>query len=119
MKASEKLRERVLAKAKEQGLELDTVEEETLDRACSLADTVEEIEKVLEEDGLSVPGPGGIVRQHPLVSERRSSISLMNRLISSIKLDETRGETPSQQARRAANSRWKGRGTPVSQGGKR
>jgi hypothetical protein len=112
VKQSEKLRERVLAKAKENALELDTVEEETLDRACSLADTIEQIEGVLEVDGLTLPGPGGIIRVHPLVAEKRASIGLMDRLIASIKLDSAKGETASQQARRAAGARWKGRGTP-------
>jgi hypothetical protein len=111
---SEQLRAAVLKKAEDNDLELDAVEEETLDRACELADTVEEIDAVLKQEGLTVPGPGNIIRKHPLVEERRQSISLLNRLVTSIKLDVTRNETPSQQARRAAKARWGSRPGPTN-----
>jgi hypothetical protein len=114
MTKSEQIRERILKEAKEAGLELTEREQEYLDRACSVSDQIDLIQATLDRDGLTVAGPGGIVRSHPLLAEVRALTSLLHRLLASIQLDPRKvNETPSEQGRRAANARWRGRGMPV------
>jgi hypothetical protein len=111
---ADQLRERVLKDAEDAGLELTRVEQEALDRACHLATVVEGIDAVLEEEGLTCSGPGG-TRVHPLVPERRNTIALIQRIVGSIQLDPAKaGESPSQQARRAASARWKNKPSPAN-----
>jgi hypothetical protein len=103
--SSERIRERVLSDAKQANLELTDVEQEALDRACYLATVVEELDRVIAEEGSTTKGPGGI-RMHPGFAERRNTIALMHRLIDSIQLDPTKvGETPEQTGRRHASKR--------------
>jgi len=103
--SSERIRERVLADAKEAKLELTDVEHEALDRACYLATVVEELDRVIAEEGSTTKGPGGI-RMHPGFAERRNTIALMHRLIDSIQLDPVKvGESKEQEGRRHASKR--------------
>lgn len=111
MTSSEKLRDRILAEAKEADLELTEREHEYLDRACAVSDLLEQVRESLDRDGLTVAGPGGIIRSHPLAAEYRGLNTLLHKLLSSIQLDPSRvNETPSEAGRRAASARWQGHG---------
>lgn len=90
--------------------ELDAHEWRLLEDICREIDLIEEMQKALEGASLIVEGSQGQPVANPLVQELRQHRSTVNTLMKALKLPDSDGrgaELVSQQARAAANARWK------------
>ena len=90
---------------------LDPREEEYLDQACRLADTVEALDAAVAAEGVTVVGSQGQPRLHPGIAEARLARLAMARLLGNIELpsDEPAPTAKQAQARAAARARWQRR----------
>ena len=95
---------------------LDAREVDLLGRACAAADGLTDLEAVLKRDGVTVAARGGVAL-HPAVAEIRQQRALILRLLGAIELSDPKGGSlSSQRARKAAESRWAGRGEQRANG---
>lgn len=87
--------------------ELDQRELALLERACSCADRIADLDALVKRDGLMTLGSAGQSVLHPAVSEARQQKLVLLRLLSALNLNEAAEETPGvRQARLAARARW-------------
>lgn len=90
--------------------ELDAHEWRLLEDICREIDLIEAMQKELEGSALVVEGSQGQPVANPLVQELRQHRSTVNTLMKALKLPDADGRAAavtSQQARDAANARWK------------
>jgi phage terminase small subunit len=92
------------------GCELDERELAVLERACTCADTITQLEKAVKRDGLTARGSRGQVVVHPAVGEVRQQKLTLLRLLGALDLgaeeSPAAGTASSRRARRAADARW-------------
>jgi hypothetical protein len=82
----------------------DGVQQIVLDQLVRLLDEVEEMQAILDRDGLTATGGNQQVVVHPLVAASRQHAIAVSRLASQLGLgEETKG---TRAARHAANARW-------------
>ena len=90
--------------------ELDRDELELLAESCRTLDTCDQLQAVLDRDGLSVTGSTGQRRIHPGVGELRASRLALGRLLGQLALPDVDGDTipapASVRGRQAARARW-------------
>ena len=87
----------------------------TLEHACKVTDRIAELEAAMEGQPLTVLGSARQLTIHPLIAEVRAQRGLLASLLKSLALpdgdedddEEARALSRSQQARKAANARWK------------
>ena len=108
MTAGDKLRKSLDAEAKEHGIAFDQREELLIAEAMATADLIAQLEEAIEEEGVTVHRRGSKVVSH-CVREIRLQRLLLQRLLGGLDFSGNTGEDASQQARRAANTRWKAR----------
>jgi len=98
-------------------LELDHRELALLERACTSADRIAELEALLERDGPMTSGSAGQPVLHPAVAESRLQKTTLLQLLRALDLegDGGRGTATSQRGRRGAASRWGYRQSPENQ----
>ena len=107
--AGESLRAALLAELPP-GMEFDSRELALLDRACSCADMIEALDRVVAEEGPTTTGSRGQTVVHPALMEARQQKLVMLRLLRAIELPVEADESPSaRRARRAATARWERR----------
>ena len=88
-----------------------------LEQACRVSDRIAELQEAMDGLPLTVPGPGRQIQIHPILDQIRHQQGLFVSLIRSLGLPDgdedeqeaERRERRSQQARNAANTRWKNR----------
>jgi hypothetical protein len=89
---------------------LDLAETQLLTETCRLLDQCEQLQAVLDRDGLTVTGSTGQQRIHPAVGELRACRTALGRLLAQLDLPDPEGDTlaspTSARARKAAQSRW-------------
>jgi hypothetical protein len=92
------------------GYELDPAETELLVEVARLLDQCEQLQGVLDRDGLTIAGSTGQTRIHPGVGELRACRTVLGRLLAQLDLPDPEGDTlatPTQaRARKAARTRW-------------
>ena len=90
--------------------ELDLPETQLLTEVCRLLDQCEQLQAVLDRDGLTIAGSTGQTRIHPGVGELRACRTVLGRLLAQLDLPDPEGDTlatPTQaRARKAARTRW-------------
>jgi hypothetical protein len=90
--------------------ELDLAETELLIEVCRTLDLCEQLQAVLDRDGLQVDGSTGQRRVHPAVGELRASRQVLGRLLAQLQLpddDDQALPSPAQaRSRKAAHARW-------------
>jgi hypothetical protein len=83
-----------------------------LSEACRVMDIVEQLDKALRGQPLTVPGSAGNIREHPLLSEARQQRLALSRLLRQLDLPEAedvaaiKDELRSKRNRQAAIARW-------------
>jgi P27 family predicted phage terminase small subunit len=95
----------------EDGWELDEREVELLQRACTSADHIAELEETVAEEGVTAYGAAGQVVAHPALVELRQQKLVLQRLLGALALPEEANVTSaaSKRAQAAANKRWHGK----------
>ena len=89
-----------------EGHELDAKERDALAQA-RMADAIEALEAVVQEQGYLATGVAKQVVVHPTVTEIRQQRTALHRILTSIGLDPDQSLTPRQRrAQRAADTRW-------------
>ena len=105
MTAGERVRDRITKELQMAGGELDGREEEFLDQAVSAADTIEQLEGLLETQDLTATTKGGGLVVNPLLVEVRLQRVALLRFLNQIEIAPS---TASGSARKLANQRWRG-----------
>jgi hypothetical protein len=109
MTAGERLRSRIQAELDANEVVLDGRELEFLDRAVSVADSIESLEDVVDREGPTTKGNRGTIT-HPALTEIRHLTIVLHRLLGSIDF-EGRADAPDAKSKRgqaAAHARWRG-----------
>ena len=89
---------------------------EILELFCAARDRIATMETLLAETGVMIPGSRGQMVMSPLINQIAVQSTLADRLMLSLSLPadgEQVGRRRSPQAKQAANSRWKDRGTSL------
>lgn len=97
-----------------EGCELDEREQLILRLAAGQADDLARLDEVVAREGVAARGSTGQVVVHPAVAEARLARIAIGRLLGSLDLSEeigSRGTAASRRGRRAAQARWRDRGT--------
>jgi len=90
-----------------QGFQLDHREIALLERACSCADRIADLDALVKKEGLMVDGSKGQRVLHPGIAEARQQKTTMQRLLQALELGEPAEESVgARQARKAAQARW-------------
>jgi len=94
--------------------DLSEAELEILETCAKTLDEIDELQKSIDQEGLTVKGSTGQTRVHPAVSELRQHRLALGRLLAQLQLPDVDGEklaTPAQARSRQANlTRWANRG---------
>ena len=94
-------------------LELTSSELLLLEEVCRTLDRLDALNAAVVREGVTVEGSAGQRRAHPALIELRQGQITLGRLLSQLALPDETGEAlPSlteARARRAAESRWRGR----------
>jgi pyruvate/2-oxoglutarate dehydrogenase complex dihydrolipoamide acyltransferase (E2) component len=105
---------------------LDGRELVDLERACTCADRLAQLDRIVREDGMTATGSKGQTVIHPALAEARQLELVQHRLLASLQLVNPAsgvGSSPvTERKRRAARTRWdreaqKRNGLAVVQGG--
>jgi P27 family predicted phage terminase small subunit len=90
---------------------LDPAETEVLVEVCRLLDRSEQLQELLDRDGLEVTGSTGQTRVHPALGQQRALQALLAKLLAQLDLPDDDGaglaSPTTARARTAARSRWK------------
>jgi hypothetical protein len=91
-----------------EGIEYDARELALLERACTCADAIDALDRVVAAEGTTTTGSRGQTVVHPALQESRQQKLVILRLLTALDLPaEDAAETPAQKrARLAAESRW-------------
>jgi hypothetical protein len=97
----------VRAEMAELGCSPTSTEEELLRVASTLADRLDELEKMIKKDGLMVTTSRGDLRTHPAAAEHRAVATNLARVLGGVYVGDS-VTRPSKDARkqRAARRRW-------------
>jgi len=91
---------------------LNVDEVELLTEVCRTVDVCEDLQAVLNRDGVMAVGSMGQARTHPALAELRGSRLLLGRLLAQLSLpdpaDGVMSSPASARARKAAKARWVG-----------
>lgn len=89
--------------------EFSTVEVELLVEACRTAGAVEELEKTVRTEGVTIEGSRGGVRAHPALQELRHQRVTLGKLLAQLDLpDDVAVDSPkTARAKKAAQARWR------------
>ncbi|MDO3647684.1 hypothetical protein [Nocardia mangyaensis] len=101
--AGQKLVSAVEADLKDLGLEPDSRDSALLDTVQRLADRMEQLQSMVDEDGERTVSQTGMVRLHPGIAEYRQHAVALSAVLSKLSFD-VEGKDPVKQ--RAAQSRW-------------
>jgi hypothetical protein len=85
--------------------ELDSKDLHSLEQAARAADRAQELEELIERDGLMIAGSTGQERLHPAISEQRMLRQLSAVLVSKIALEAPEPQTGHLSSRRRADIR--------------
>ncbi len=108
-------RGRALWRALHADLEFDAHESEIVLEACRTADTIDQLQAAVDEQGVTALGSMGQTIVHPAVAEIRQQQASLSRLLTTLNLNAAlEGQTGdvamqraiSAQASAAANARW-------------
>lgn len=112
--AGDRLRYRIQAELDENDVELTAVELELFERAQAVANSIEALEAVIQEEGPTTKGRRGTIT-HPALTEVRHLSSLMKSLLTGIDTEgQDAADSKSKRGRAAARARWDGRAGNVS-----
>jgi len=102
-----RLVESIRAEMADLGCKPTSTEEELLRVAASLADRLEELEKLIKRDGLLITNAKGDLRPNPACVEARATATTLSRTLGSIYIGDS-ASAPKKDARkqRAARRRW-------------
>jgi hypothetical protein len=106
--AGERLRRRVQADLDHNRVMLTGVEEELLDRAVGIADSIEQLEAVIAAEGPTTKGNRGTIT-HPALTEVRHLSLALHRILTSIDAEGTKDAAADAKAQRARSTAWTGR----------
>lgn len=106
MTAGGNLRTRIQAELDENGVTLGAVESELFERACKTADRVEQLEAVIDHEGVTTKGVRGTIT-HPALTEVRHLQALVKSLLLAIDTKLTPADAKTKAGRAAAAARWK------------
>lgn len=98
LSAGTRLRRRV-----SRGVEWDASERERLALAVAVADSIEQLEKLLEEQGLTLKGSMGQIRLNPAVTELRLQRSALARILSDLRIPTEDPAAKDPRKQRAAD----------------
>ena len=91
------------------GWRLDARDLHFLSRACRIEDEMRELERIVDEEGLTTNGSRGQTAIHPALAEARQLRQVQQRLLGAVELCDpahgTRSATTAH-ATRAAQARW-------------
>lgn len=74
-----------------EGMEFDERESAILDLAVGMADAIEALEQLVEEQGLTVKGSQGQERFNPAVTELRQQRASLSRMLGMLRIPEDAG----------------------------
>jgi hypothetical protein len=106
LSAGAQLRQRIDTQLADDGLELDGKEQEILDRAVAVADTIKSLEQALVGQEPVVISRRGAPTINPILTELRLQRLVLLRLLGALDLNPNAKLSASARGRRAANARW-------------